>query len=108
MSFNFDPLNLFAIFLMQLANRYMKFDLTENQEKLMMHPFTQIAMYTSVIYLTTRNMPITLLVIFISYTCIYILFNEKHYLNLISPINKSDESAKEIYKNNVYKYHSLI
>ena len=108
MSFNFDPLNLFAIFLMQLANRYMKFDLTENQEKLMMHPFTQVAMYTSVVYLTTRNIPITLLVIFISYTCIYILFNEKHHLNLISPLNKSDESAKEIYKNNVYKYHSLI
>ena len=108
MSLSLDPLNLFAIFLMQLANRYMKFDLTENQEKLMMHPFTQVAMYTSVVYLTTRNIPITLIVIFISYTCIYILFNEKHHLSIVSYINKSDESAKDIYKNNVYKYHSLI
>ena len=106
MLLNFDPLNLFAIFLMQLANRYMKFDLTENQEKLMMHPYTQVAMYSSVIYLTTRNIPITLLVIILSYTCIYILFNEKHYMNLISPVNKSDISTKEIYKNNILKYHS--
>jgi hypothetical protein len=113
MTISFDPLTLCGIILVQLANRYMKFDLTEKQEKLIMHPWTQLAMYTSVVYFTTRNIPITLIVIIISYTFIYILFNEKHRLNVlsISWLNKDKPeyiSPKEAYKENINKYHSVF
>ena len=110
MTFSFDPLTLFAIILVQLANRYMKFDLTEKQEKLIMHPWTQTAMYASVVYFTTRSIPLTLIIIVISYMCIYILFNEHHHLNVLSVKwlyqEKQVISPKEVYKTSISKYHN--
>lgn len=107
MSLIIDPLNIFAIILMQLANRYLKIDLTKIQEKIVIHPITQLAMYGSVIYLTTRNILTTLIIIVATYVLVHILFNENHHLNILPPklLNKDITSAKELYKNNITVYH---
>lgn len=78
-----------------------------------MHPVTQIAMYSSIIYFTTKNVLLTCVIVILSYLFLFILFNEKHELNILPKawlykeklISQKEASCKEIYKNNVEKYH---
>lgn len=113
MNFGFDPLVSLSIIMLQVSNRYMKINITPAQEKILMHPFTQIAMYASIIYFTTKNILLTLFIVIISYLFLVVLFNENHRLNILPKgwlykENLTDiksESCKEKYKNNLEKYH---
>ena len=113
MNIGFDPLVSLSIILLQISNRYMRINITPAQEKILMHPLTQIAMYASIIYFTTKNMLLTLFIVIISYLFLVILFNENHRLNILPKdwlyrenlTNVRTESSKEKYKNNLEKYH---
>jgi hypothetical protein len=91
----------------------MKINITPAQEKILMHPLTQIAMYASIIYFTTKNVLLTCIIVLISYLFFFILFNENHRLNILPKewlykeklISKKHPSCKETYKNNVALYH---
>ena len=110
----FDPITFITIILLQIANRYLKLDMTKAQEKIIMHPYTQMAMYCSVIYFTTKSVPFTLIILLITYICAQILFNENHRLNVLSKswlydqkiIDEKPEGKKQKYIENLQKYHS--
>lgn len=110
----FDPLVSLSIILLQVSNKFMKINITPAQEKILMHPLTQTAMYASIIYFTTKNIPLTCVIVIISYLFFFILFNENHRLNILPKdwlykeklITEKYSSCKEIYKNNVASYHN--
>ena len=110
----FDPITLISIILLQMANRYMKLDMTKAQEKLIMHPYMQFIMYISVIYFTTKSIFYTAIIALLTYVFITILFNENHRLNVFPKvwlynekiIEKEPERVKEKYIENINKYHS--
>ncbi len=109
----FDPLIFLTIIVLQIANRYLKINITKAQEKIIMHPYTQFAMYFSIIYFTTRNLAYSLIIVLISYVFLTILFNENHKHNILSKawlksenlISEQIFSQKELYKNNMNIYH---
>jgi hypothetical protein len=113
MNFGFDPLVSLSIIMLQVSNRYMRINITPAQEKILMHPITQISMYASIIYFTTKNILLTLFIVIISYLFLVVLFNENHRLNILPKdwlykeklSDVMSESSKEMYKNNLEKYH---
>ena len=115
MSIAFDPLFSLSIILLQISNRFMKISITPAQEKILMHPITQTAMYASIIYFTTKNMILTCLIVIISYMFLTILFNENHKMNILprqwlykqNLIPDAGQSSKEMYKNNMDRYHNI-
>jgi hypothetical protein len=113
MNIGFDPLISLSIILLQISNRFMRINITPAQEKILMHPLTQVAMYASIIYFTTKNILLTLFIVIVSYMFLVVLFNENHKLNVLPKSwlykeNLSDvpsESCKQKYINNLEKYH---
>lgn len=114
MSLAFDPLFSIAIIVLQVANRYLKYDITKAQEKILMHPFTQFCMYFCIIYFTTKNIPLSLLIVLVSFLLLHVLLNENNKYNILPPswlykehlINEEVVSQKEVYKQNINKYNS--
>ena len=109
---SFDPLSSLLLIVLQISNKYMKLDITKAQEKIFFHPFTQTIMYFSVIYFTTRNVPLSLFIVLLTYILLYVLLNENHKYNILPKIwlyeNKiisKYESDKEKYIENLNKYH---
>jgi hypothetical protein len=112
-----DPLSIFAMFLMQIGSRHFVIELTEAQKKLIKHPLIQSLILFAMIYISTRNIHITGIIMFLCYVSVYILFNENHKYNLLSKrwlftegilntfnnTNNQLISYKEIYKNNLNK-----
>lgn len=113
MSLAFDPLLSIALILLQVGNKYLKFDITKAQEKILVHPIAQLTMYSSVIYFTTRNFFLTAIIVFTSFLLLKILLNENHRYNLLPAdwlykeklIKDRVASQKELYKDNMNKYH---
>ncbi len=108
-----DPLGIMSLVLMQLGGKYINFNLTKGQEELVKHPITQVIIFGCIIYFTTKNIVITVIVVMISYILIHILFNEYSEFNIFSEdwlyknkiIKNKSISSKELYKNNIDKYH---
>lgn len=113
MILNFDPLSILSIILMQIGARYLSFNITKAQETIIKNNITQFLIYTSIIYLSTKNFLITFIIVSISYILLKVLLNENNKHN-IYPIkwlidnnlidNGEIQSKKELYINNL-KYH---
>lgn len=110
----FDPITIVSIIVLQIANRYMKFDFTTAQEKIIMNPYTQFIMYMCVVYFTTKNVLFTAVVALLTYIFATILFNENHKLNILPKawlykeniISEEPESTKQKYMESLTKYHA--
>lgn len=112
MTFAFDPLTAFTLITLQMANKYMKLNITKAQEKILMHPATQFVMYFCVIYITTRKVLLSLVIVIITYILLHVLLNENNRFNILPKAWLYKErfisdytSDKELYKNNIYTYH---
>lgn len=109
-----DPISIISIVLIQIGSRHIKFDITNAQEEIIKHPITQIILFGCLIYVTTKDILTTIIVIIVSYLVIYVLLNENSQFNILSDnwlYNKkltniqNIVSYKEIYKNNLEIYH---
>ena len=110
---SFDPLAILSIVFLQLGSKYIKLDITNAQEEIIKHPLSQIILFGCLIFFTTKNIYITIIVVIISYLFIHILFNEKHDLNVLptewlyrNNYIKEINSNKDLYINNLNKYHN--
>lgn len=80
-----DLLTPFSAFMSQIGGRQLQFNLTDAQKRLMAHPITQMAIMFAMFYITTRHVWIALVLLTVYYVCLYILLNENHPWNLLSP-----------------------
>jgi len=110
----FDPLFSIAIIISQVAGKYLKYDITKAQEKILTHPFMQFVMYFCIIYFSTKNIPLSLIIVLVSFILLHVLLNENHKYNILSPVWLYEEkiikeevvSQKDVYKQNINKYNS--
>jgi len=113
MSMSFDPLLTLSLIFLQISNKYMQIPITKAQEKIIMYPFTQVAMFSIIVYYSTKNVLLTAVIVLIFYLLLNILLNENHKLNILPKYWLYEEhllkepaiSYKETYKNNFEKYH---
>lgn len=80
-----DVLTPFSAFLSQIGARQLQLNLTEAQKKLMAHPITQMSILFAMFYITTRSVWIAGGLLLMYYLFLYILLNENHPMNVLSP-----------------------
>jgi hypothetical protein len=84
MSINFDPLSIMTIVLVQIGGKYLNFEITKAQEKILKHPIVQSIIFFSIIYITTKNLLLSFTILVLTYIMFKILFNENHKYNILS------------------------
>ena len=78
-----DPLAIASAFIMHTGNR--KDNLTAAQKEIVDHPLAKMVILFGLFYITTRNLMWSVILIILYYTLIYVLFNETHPMNVLSP-----------------------
>lgn len=114
MSQSFDPIFSISVILFQLGNRYLKINTTKAQDEIIKHPITQLILYFTIVYYSTKNISISLFVAITSILLYTVLLNENHPFNLFPEkwlidnkiINKQMVSYKKNYKENIQTLHS--
>jgi hypothetical protein len=110
----FDPMLSFVIIMLQVGNKYLRYDVTKAQEKILMLPHMQLAMYFCIMYFYTKSIPYTIFIVVISTLLLYVLLNENSRYHILPKswlyeeklIDTKQASEKEVYKNNLQKFHS--
>lgn len=108
-----DLLTPFSAFMSQVGARQLQFNLTDAQKKLMAHPITQMVILFAMFYITTRSVWIALGLLVMYYLFLYILLNENHPLNVLSPswlategfAEATQKSSRDLYYENLSKLH---
>jgi len=103
-----DPLFVISIILMQVGARYLDFGLTNFQEKLIKNNFAQAIILFAIIYIAVRDVIKTALIVTLIYLIIYVLFNEKHKLNIFSKKWLYNEGIIKEYEDLKNKYYDKI
>jgi len=112
MDISYEPLSIITLILVQIGGRFLKFDLTEVQQKLINHPVIQAAILLAMIFFTTKNLMVSILIVLVVFLFLYILLNENHKYNLLprkwlleetKNFDNSIKSIKDVYKENIKK-----
>ena len=102
--------NAITMITVQVGSRFMQFDFTAAQKKLLEHPISQSLILLFMFYSGSRNFILSILMVVSYYLIIFILLNEKHPLNIYSKnwlikegfIEKdSVNSLKQLYYKNI-------
>lgn len=105
-----EPISIFFMILVQIGGRYLKIELTNAQQKIINNPIFQAIILFAIIFMATKNVLTSLLIVGIVYLCVYILFNEHHKYNILSRkwlenekfiTNTNYMSLKDIYIKNI-------
>jgi hypothetical protein len=108
---NIEPLSLLMLLLVQVGGRFLKFELTKAQEKLIQNNIVQAIILFAIIFITTRNFITSILIVALVNICMHILFNENSRYNILSKkwlrnekLLKDDKltSLKDIYYRNIH------
>lgn len=79
-----DPnvLNTASVFLVQIGARFINFNFTEAQKRLLQHPFIQNLILFAMFYIPSRNPWVSLGLLFVYNICLYYLLNEYSQFNI--------------------------
>jgi Ca2+/Na+ antiporter len=107
---NIEPISILFLVLVQIGGRYLRFELTNAQQKIINSPLFQTIILFSVILMATKNVITSIIIVVLTYLFIYVLFNENHKYNILSKKWLKDEklisdssytSLKDIYYKNI-------
>jgi len=108
---NIEPISLLMLLLVQVGGRFLKFELTKAQEKLIQNNMVQAIILFAIVFITTRNLITSILLVALVNICMHVLFNENSKYNILSKkwlrnekLLKDDKltSLKDIYYRNVH------
>jgi hypothetical protein len=106
--------NAITMMTVQIGSRFVQFDFTDAQKKLLQHPVAQSLILLFMFYSGTRNFMLSVLMVVAYYAIVFVLLNEKHPLNIYSRewlvkegFMKEDSvsALKELYYDNIKKLH---
>jgi hypothetical protein len=105
-----EPMSMIFLILVQVGGRYLRFELTPAQQKIINNAVIQSIILFAIILMATKNIGNSLIIVCFIYLCVNILFNENHKYNILSKkwlveeniISSSNyKSLKEIYLKNI-------
>ena len=105
-----DPivLNSVSIFLVQIGSRFLNFNFTDAQKKMLQHPWVQSIILAAMFYLGTRSLWITIALILFYHLCLYFLLNEHSSYNIYNRrwleqegFQSQQTPKTEIYRKNI-------
>lgn len=106
-----DPivLNSISIFLVQVGARFLNFDLTSAQLKMVKHPWVQSLILVALFYVSTRNIVTSVGLVLIYYLFVTFLLNENSKYNIYDKKWLEKEGLKEItFEDKTEEYYSNI
>ena len=103
-----DPFFVISLVLMQVGARHLDFGLTDFQQKLIKNDLAQAIILFAIIYIAVRDILKTALIVTLIYITIYVLFNEKHKLNIFSKKWLFNEGIINEYEDIKNKYYNKI
>tara|TARA_B100000795_G_scaffold268098_1_gene254330 strand:+ start:14291 stop:14662 length:372 start_codon:yes stop_codon:yes gene_type:complete len=113
-----EPLSIFFLILVQFGGRYLNIELTPAQKKIINNPIFQTILLFSLIFMATKNIIKSVIIVAFLYIAVKILFNENHKYNLLSKKwlikekilkDKHDnKSLKDIYKKNIERVNNDV
>jgi len=79
-----DPilLNSVSVFLVQIGSRFLTFNLTDAQKRIIQHPWVQSIILYALFYVSTRNVVISIGLLIAYGLCLYFLLNENSKYNI--------------------------
>lgn len=107
----FDLLTPFSAFMTQVGARQLQLNFTDAQKKIMAHPVSQMAILFGMFYVTTRRVLVALGLLVAYYVMLYVLLNENHPWNMLSPkwlategfAEAVEKSSRDLYYENMAK-----
>jgi len=90
-----DPLLIISAATMQIGARHLDLDLTPFQKKIIKHKYFQIFILFTILYISTKDVFKSVIILIILYVCLNILFNENHEYNILS--NDTEYNLKQMY-----------
>ena len=106
-----DPivLNSISIFLVQVGARFLNFDLTSAQLKMVKHPWVQSLILVALFYVSTRNIVTSVGLVLIYYLFVTFLLNENSKYNIYDKKWLEKEGLKEkTFEDKTEEYYSNI
>ena len=105
-----DPLTNLSFIFIHMGGRFLKFNVTPVQEKLLSNPMTQTLVFFSLLYFSSKNFYKALIILIIAYIFLFFLLNENCEYNILfrkwlieNEFIEEDDyiSDKDLYKNNM-------
>ena len=105
-----EPLSIVMFILVQIGGRFLKFELTKAQEKLISNQLVQALILFAIVFIASKNVITSFMVVSVAYICMYILLNENSRFHILSKKwletenlvdNSKITSFKDIYYNNI-------
>lgn len=105
-----EPLSIMFLILVQFGGRYLKIELTQAQQKIINNSIFQTILLFSIIFMATKSLAKSVIIVSLLYIFINVLFNENNKYNVLSKKwlikekilkNTNIKSLKDIYKKNI-------
>ena len=79
-----DPLLIFSLVVMNIGAKFLDIKLTDFQQKLIKNHIVQALILFSMVYIGTRDILKSIIIVAMIYLLIYVLLNENHQFNIYS------------------------
>jgi len=102
-----EPLSIMFLILVQFGGRYLKIELTQAQQKIINNAIFQTILLFSIIFMATKSLAKSVIIVSLLYIFINVLFNKYNVLSkkwLIKEKilkNTNIKPLKDIYKKNI-------
>jgi hypothetical protein len=103
-----DPLLILSLVIMNIGAKFLDIKLTEFQQKLIKNHIVQALILFSMVYIGTRDIIKSIIIVGMIYLLIYVLLNENHQFNIYSKKLLYNEGIIQNYNNIKDKYYLNI
>jgi len=100
-----DPLLIISLVVMNIGAKFLDIKLTDFQQKLIKNHIVQAIILFSMVYIGTREILKSIIIVIIIYLLIYVLLNENHEFNIYSKKLLYNEGIIQNYNNIKDKYY---
>ncbi len=103
-----DPLLIISLVVMNIGAKFLDIKLTDFQQKLIKNHMVQALILFSIIYIGTREIIKSIIIVIIIYLLLYVLLNENHQFNIYSKKLLYNEGIIQNYNHIKDKYYLNI
>jgi hypothetical protein len=107
-----EPISILFLILVQIGGRFLRFELTKAQQKLINNPIFQAVILFALAFMATKNLINSIIIVGTTYLFVYVLFNENNKYNILSKqwlknenlLNENTQysaSLKDLYYKNI-------
>ena len=103
-----DPLLILSLVVMNIGAKFLDIKLTDFQQKLIKNHLVQALILFSIVYIGTRDIIKSIIIVIMIYLLIYVLLNENHQFNIYSKRLLYNEGIIQNYNDIKDKYYLNI